>query len=189
MSSNSSRKLEFKQVLVIVLFVTLYIVAIWYAANYFKARYSKSDSGLSSHPDFEELKDRNPKEKEAITSLDKASWEGSWEKLAQEKNRISKDFSKNQFKPSLGASVYFFQEHLESGSLEKQFTDGHLEPGLKNLRQAYEYGNDKDAKRAYETLQNRVENYELGATTQASELSEDAQKFLEIYQRFSSHKK
>src|SRR4051812_34536245 len=114
---SSHRKFGFKEIFLIAAFVAIDLTAIWYAANYLKSRnVPKAKQAPRSYEPVTELKNRDPKERDAILSLDKAAWEGSWASLADQQLKTSREFEKSQFKPSLGASVYFFQEYLESGS-------------------------------------------------------------------------
>ena len=124
-------------------------------------------------------------EKKALVSLQKLALAGSLENFEKVRAEEAAHFLSTNTRPTPGSSLYFFPETLPARSFEKEFALGELKPGIDELRQAHKQQRVKEAELAFTRLKTRVENYELGITSNPNDLSEDAKKFLKLYHQFT----
>jgi hypothetical protein len=128
-------------------------------------------------------------EKAAIEDLKIIAARGSWDEVENARKEGVVNYMQSNMKPSPGNALYFYPETLPGESLEKDFAMHELKPSLNALKEAYIHKKPKDAGIAFQLLESRVENYELGASSDESELSYEARDFLNLYQEFAKDKK
>lgn len=145
----------------------------------------KEEAEAMQNPDS--LPAKSPQEENAITELESTAKSRNWDEFEMKRKELAQGFVKNQLQPTTGTALYFFPEVLPDGSFEKNFAVYELYPELANLKKAYDSGSKNHIEGAYEVLETRVQNYELGAQTAAEDLSQEAKKFLEIYQGLVKH--
>ena len=124
----------------------------------------------------------------AVEELEKVALSGSWEALERARSEKANGFTRAKVRPSRGTALYFFPEILPERSLERDFANDELKPGLEALKTAYVQHEEKAAAQAFQKLQLRIENYELGASQNREELSTEAKAFLRTYQAFTTMK-
>jgi hypothetical protein len=121
----------------------------------------------------------------AAKVMEKIAQSGSWQKLEQYRTRQTQLYLDSQTRPSRGIALYFFPEILDERSLEREFADHELKPGIEALRYAYESRSQDAVNHAFESLESRVENYELSANDDTMLLSPEADLFLKTYKNFT----
>jgi hypothetical protein len=160
---------------------------------FYVRHYLNSINHLSTHELSESIsQDRSlasiepsEKEKQAVEYLVQQARAGSWESF--EKTRLEEVtvILQANIKPTAGNAVYLFPETLPTQSFERDFVTQQLIPGINGLKQACKAGDKASTEIAYRRLKSRVENYELGATSDPSQLSEEAKQFLKLYRDLS----
>ncbi len=158
-------------------FIAIDIALLMLATKYYTSSNSTKISEFKTVSASEEV--------QAAQDLELVAKSGSWEKLENIRSKKTRIFLESQTRPSRGIALYFFPDTLDERSLEKEFADHELKPGIEALRYAYESRSQDAVNHAYETLESRVENYELSATDDTTALSPEAELFLKTYRNFT----
>jgi hypothetical protein len=125
-------------------------------------------------------------EMQAAVAMEKIARSGSWEKLERYRVRQTQLYMDTATRPSRGIALYFFPDTLDERSLERFFAEYELKPGIEALRYAYESRSQDAVNHAWETLESRVENYELSANDDTMIMSPEADLFLKTYKNFTT---
>lgn len=131
------------------------------------------------------IKNPTEQERQAIQELETLATTRSWKTLEDARFEQASHYLQLNLKPSPGNALYFYPETLPDKSLEKEFAYGQLKPGIEGLRKAYQNKKEQEASQAYRKLKSRVENYELGISANPDDLSDEAKRFLKLYEEFT----
>jgi len=151
---------------------------VFLARNYFHALNEITAQALLNRPKEAEIL--------GVQELVQLARRGSWENFEKARNEEVAYYLQAKLNPSPGNALYFFPETLPPQSLEKEFAMNELRPSLTALKDAYLKRKEKDARKAFKLLESRVQNYELGASTEPTDLSQEAKTFLKLYHEFTS---
>jgi|GEM_PF-4935474 len=115
-----------------------------------------------------------------LDEIERASASRSWSDVESARKAALKRLRAKNQAPGRGLRFYFFPEMLGDQSLESDISQEEIRPALESLRAA-ETAPERTS--ALNTLRSRVENYELGATTDEVQLSPEASRFLWVYEK------
>lgn len=135
---------------------------------------SRSPAGVEKNEIFDET-----------SELNRLAKKGAWEEFEKARMESVAHFLETHTRPTSGEALYFFPETLPDQSLEKEFALQRLKPKIEALRKARKKREKTEISRAYQKLKSGVMNYELGAHASPEDLSEEAKRFLNLYQEFS----
>jgi hypothetical protein len=125
------------------------------------------------------------KDQQVIHDLVEQANLGNWEIFEKTRLEQTSSYLQSQLKPTSSLAVYFFPETLPPQSFERDFAVQELQPGIAALKKASQAKSKNETFVAYRRLKSRVENYELGNSSDPSQLSEEAKTFLKMYQTLS----
>jgi hypothetical protein len=123
-------------------------------------------------------------EDDTLRDLEQQAQNGQWEDFEKRRTERVTNYLQSSQAPSSSIALYFFPETLPDASLEKDFAIHELKPKIEALKKAYQHHDKKEIELAYNQLKSRVENYELGTSTDPEQMSTEAKKFLNLYQEF-----
>ncbi len=175
-------KIKNRDWILLTAFIVVDIGAIIYAASYFGTKHQTEnrEQALATFTD-----QTMQEERRSVDDLERAAGSGSWEKLNDRRNGMLTKYRETHKMPSRGTALYFFPELLPEQSLERDFAEKQLGPSIAALKAASAAQKPGRARDAFRLLESQVNNYELGASTPATELGEEAKRFLIIYGRVS----
>lgn len=162
----------------LVLFFSIFDLAlIFLAKNYVNSLNDLTSRSIASiSPD---------RDQQVLQDLEKIAQQGNWEDFDKTRVEQASSYLQSHLNPNSGLAVYFFPETLPIQSFERDFAVQELQPGIAALKKACQNKSKSETSLAYRRLKTRVENYELGNSTDPSQLSEEAKLFLKMYQTLS----
>lgn len=125
---------------------------------------------------------------EALNALEKAAERsaqtGSMEEFERARVEQAAHLLQGGYRPGSSAALYFYPETLPVYSLEREFSNQTLRPGIDALRSAFENRQPASTREAYTVLESRVLSYEGGASARPDLLSPEGRAFLKAYGHF-----
>ena len=159
--------------LLILGFALLDVLLIYFAHQHFKALKT-----ITSDPAF--LKPAVA-ERLSIEELKKLAEQKSWDVLENVRAGKAYSYLESNARPSPNAALYFFPETLPDNSFEREFALKELSTLLHELKKHSMAKETSQAEQAYQQLESRVKNYELGGTASHAQISAEAVVYLSIY--------
>ncbi|MBI2711372.1 MAG: hypothetical protein HYX41_00720 [Bdellovibrio sp.] len=159
--------------ILIFVFAVFDVVLIYFAHQHFQTLKT-----LTSDPAF--LKPAVA-EKMNIEEMKKLAEQKSWDVL--ENVRASKAYSylESNTRPSPNAALYFYPETLPDNSFEREFALKELQSALSDLKKHARAKELSRAELAYQQLESRIRNYEIGGASENIKISAEAVTYLAIY--------